>query len=231
MLSHQQFHISHRAILADSSLQNCFNAATLAGFWARNACLRSTHSISVGIQSGRRLGCSKPLYFVFNKPFRGGPTGAFRVIVLQHNPSALRLEAMNRWPDGLFQNILVEIKICVCIHYRKSSRSWSNKAAPDHHTTVSMMLFFSDAVLDYMFLQCSTYVLSDHKTISAKVLMIKMFLHNSFFGQQWILPSNFPIMSFLQSLFNAESWTLTFTEASEGCSGVDVGWVVVVLSE
>lgn len=120
MLSHQQFHISHRAILADSSLQNCFNAATLEGFWARNACLRSTHSISVGIQSGRRLGCSKPLYFVFNKPFRGGPTGAFRVIVLQHNPSALRLEAMNRWPDGLFQNILVEIKICVCIHYRKS---------------------------------------------------------------------------------------------------------------
>lgn len=37
------------------------------GFRAWTACLRSPHSISVGIQFGRRLGRAKPLYFVFNK--------------------------------------------------------------------------------------------------------------------------------------------------------------------
>lgn len=139
------------AILAHSSLQNCFNSATLEGFRAWTARLRSPHSISVRIQSGHRLCRSKPLYFVFNKPFRGGPAGAFQVIVLQHNPSALQLEATNRWSNVLHQNIPVEIKIRDCIHHWKSSRSWSSKAAPDHHTTattVAMMFFFSDAVLD-----------------------------------------------------------------------------------
>lgn len=149
MRGKKTFFISSRAILAHSSLQNCFNSATSEGFRAWTARLRSPHSISVGISSGRWLGCSKPLYFVFNKPFRGGPTGAFQVIVLQQNPSALQLEAMNRWPDALLQNILIEIKVDVCSHHQKLSRSWSSKAAPDHHTTataVAMTVFFSDVV-------------------------------------------------------------------------------------
>ncbi len=46
--------LSHRCggILAHSSLQNCFNSATLEGFQAWKDCLRSCHSISIKFKSG-----------------------------------------------------------------------------------------------------------------------------------------------------------------------------------
>ncbi len=59
--------LSHRCggILAHSSLQNCFNSATLEGFEAWNDCLRSCHSISIRFKSGLWLGHSKTLILFF----------------------------------------------------------------------------------------------------------------------------------------------------------------------
>lgn len=52
--------------------------------------------------------------------------------------SVLELQSTNWWPDFLLQDILVEIRIHGSISYCKSSRCWSRKAAPDHHTTTTM---------------------------------------------------------------------------------------------
>ncbi len=52
-------------ILAHSSLQNCFNSATLEGFRAWMDCLKSCHSISIRFKSGLWLGHSKTLILLF----------------------------------------------------------------------------------------------------------------------------------------------------------------------
>ncbi len=59
--------LSHRCrgILAHSSLQNCFNSATLEGFQAWKDCLRSCHSISIRFKSGLWFGHSKTLILCF----------------------------------------------------------------------------------------------------------------------------------------------------------------------
>ncbi len=48
-----------------SSLQNCFNSATLEGFWAWMDCLRSCHSISIRFKCGLWLDHSKTLILFF----------------------------------------------------------------------------------------------------------------------------------------------------------------------
>ncbi len=100
-------------------------------------CLRSCHSISIRFKSGLWLGHSKTLLFAFLEPFRGGLAGVFGIIVLLNNPSALELS--NWWPDILLQDFLIECRIHGSINYGKSSRSWRCKAAPDHHTTTTML--------------------------------------------------------------------------------------------
>ncbi len=129
--------LSHRCrgILAHSSLQNFFNSAILEGFQTWKDCLRSCHSISIGFKSGLWLGHSKTLIFL--EPFRGGLAGVFRIIVL-HNPCALELEVTNWRPDILLQDFLIACRIHGSINYGKSSRSWSGKAAPEHHPTTTM---------------------------------------------------------------------------------------------
>ncbi len=52
-------------ILAHSSLQNCFNSATVEGFQAWMDCLRSCHIISIGFKSRHWLGQSKTLILFF----------------------------------------------------------------------------------------------------------------------------------------------------------------------
>ncbi len=101
-------------ILAHSSLQNCFNSATLEGFRAWMDCLRSCHSISIR--------------------FTVSP----------------ELEVTNWRPDILLQDFLIECRIHGSINYGKSSRSWSCKAAPDHHTTTTMF----DCWYDVLFMEC-----------------------------------------------------------------------------
>ncbi len=137
--------LSHRCggILAHSSLQNCFNSATLEGFQAWMDCLRSCHNISIGFKFGLWLN------IIFLEPFRGGLVGVFGIIVLLHNPSALKLEVTNWWPDILLQDFLIECRIHGSINYGKSSRSWSCKAAPDHHITTMFNCWY-----DVLFMKC-----------------------------------------------------------------------------
>ena len=57
----------------------------------------------------------------------------------------------NWWPDILLQYFLVESRIHgLFINYGKSSRSWSSKAALDHHTTITMFNWWYDV----LFLNC-----------------------------------------------------------------------------
>lgn len=59
------FNESLTALWRNSSLQNCCNSATLEGFPARTAFLRSCHSISIGFRSGLWLGHSKVFLLYF----------------------------------------------------------------------------------------------------------------------------------------------------------------------
>ncbi len=137
--------LSHRCggIWAHSSLQNCFNSATLEGFRAGMDCLRSCHRIWIGLKPGLWLGHFDLVNLVFLETFRGGLAGAFRFNVLLQNPSVLELEVTNWRPHILLQDFLIECRIHGSINYGKS-RSWSCKAAPDHHTTMfdCCMMFF-----------------------------------------------------------------------------------------
>ncbi len=81
------------------------------------------------------------LHFVFLQPFRGGFAGVFWIIVLLQNPNSLQLEVTNRWPDIVHQDFLVDSRIHGSIYHSKSSRSWSSKTAPDHHTTTTIFTF------------------------------------------------------------------------------------------
>ncbi len=97
------------------------------------------------------------LNFVFLEPFRGGLAGVFGIIVLLHIPSAHELEVTNWWPDILLQDFLIECKMHGSINYGKPSRSWSCKAAPDHHTTTTMF----DCRYDVLFMKCCVGFISD----------------------------------------------------------------------
>ncbi len=227
-------------ILAHSYLQNFINSATFEGFWAWKVCLRSCHSISNGFKSVLWFGPSKNLNFVFLEPFRGGLAGVFGIIVLLHEPNAL---GVTNWrPDILLQDFLIECRIQGSINYGKSSRSWSCKAAPDHHTTTTMFYCWCDV----LFMKCCVGFMPDVTTskkfnfslispqnICTKVLgIIKIYFGKCemslcvLFGQQWLLPWNSPMdAAFAQSLcycwimttdLNWGKWGLQFFRC---CSG------------
>ncbi len=181
------------------------------------------------------------LYFVFLQPFRGGFAGVFWIIVLLQNPSSLQLEVTNRWPDIVLQDFLVDSRIHGSIYHSKSSRSWSSKTAPDHHTTTTIFYCWYDVLFlkcCYFYARCkdthlpksSTFVSSVHRVFSQKYwgssrcFLAKLRWAFMFF----LLSSGFrlgtlPCRPFLPSLFlMVESWTLTLTEASEACSSLDV---------
>ncbi len=183
------------------------------------------------------------LHFVFLQPFRGGFAGVFWIIVLLQNPSSLQLEVTNRWPDNVLQDFLVDSRIHGSIYHSKSSRSWSSKTAPDHHTTTTIFYCWYDV----LFLKCCVtftpdemghtpskkfnFCLVSPQSIFPKVLgssrcfleklrrAFMFFLLRSGFGL-----GTLPCRPFLPSLFlMLESWTLTLTEASEAfrcCCGV-----------
>ncbi len=97
-------------ILVHSSVQNCFNSATLEGFRAWMDCLRSCHSISIGFKSGLWFGHSKTLILFFLSHSEMDLL-VFGIIVLLHNPSALDLEVTNWQPNILLQDFLIECRI------------------------------------------------------------------------------------------------------------------------
>ncbi len=137
-------------ILAHSSWQNCCNSATLEGFraWTRLFKVMPQHLNRIQVRTLTRP--LQSLHFVFLQPFRGGFAGVFWIIVLLQNPSSLQLEVTNRWPDIVLQDFLVDSRIHGSIYHRKSSRSWSSKTAPDHHTTTTIFYCWYDV----LFLKC-----------------------------------------------------------------------------
>ncbi len=137
-----QWGLSHRCggILAHSSLHNCFNSATLEGFRSWMDCLRSCHSISIVFKSGLWLGHFQNLNFVFLSHSEVDLLmclGSLSYCIIQVR---LSLRVTNWRPDILLQDFLIEFRIHGSINYGKSSRSWSCKAASDHHTTTNVWL-------------------------------------------------------------------------------------------
>ncbi len=136
-------------ILAHSSLQNCFNSATLEGFRAWMDCLRSCHSISIGFKSGLWLGHSKTLILFFLSHSEVDLLvclGSLSCCITQ-----VRLSLRSQ------TDFLKECRIHGSINYGKSSRSWSCKAAPDHHTTTTMF----DCWYDVLFMKCCVGFMPD----------------------------------------------------------------------
>ncbi len=109
------------------------------------------------------------LHFVFLQPFRGGFAGVFWIIVLLQNPSSLQLEVTNRWPDIVLQDFLVDSRIHGSIYHSKSSRSWSSKTAPDHHTTTTIFYCWYDV----LFLKCCVGTLPCMPFLPSLFLMVE----------------------------------------------------------
>ncbi len=228
-------------ILAHSSWQNCCNSATLEGFRALNRLFKVMPQHLNRIQVRTLTRPLQSLHFVFLQPFRGGFAGVFWIIVLLQNPSSLQLEVTNRWPDIVLQDFLVDSRIHGSIYHSKSSRSWSSKTAPDHHTTTTFHCWY-----DVLFLKCCVTFTPDvmgHTPskkfnfclVSPQSISQKSWGSSRCFWQNWdeLLCSfcsaavlvldlchagHFCPVSFLM----VESWTLTLTEASEACRSLDV---------
>ncbi len=146
----QQLQSSVCGILSHSSLQNCFNSATLEGFLAWMDCLRSCHSISIGFKSGLWFGHSKTLILFFLSHSEVDLLlclGSLSCCITQVHLS-LRSHTAGR----------IECRIHGSINYGKSSsRSWSCKAAPDHHTTTTMF----ECWYDFLFMKCCVDFMPD----------------------------------------------------------------------
>ena len=199
-------------ILAHSSLQNCFNSATLEGFRAWTACLRSCHSISIGFRSGLWLDHSR----------------TFILFLLSHSEvdllvcfeslscciTQLRLSFRSQTDDRTFsfRIFLVESRIHGSINYGKSPRSWSSKAAPDHHTTTTVFYYWYDVLIveccvsftpdgtgPMSFKKFYFWLISPQNLIPKVLGVIKMFFGKCemslcvLFGQQWFSPCNSPM--------------------------------------
>ncbi len=133
-------------ILAHSSWQNCCNSATLEGFkqWTRLFKVMPQHLNRIQVRTLTRP--LQSLHFVFLQPFRGGFAGVFWI----RTQVRFSLEVTNRWPDIVLQDFLVDSRIHGSIYHSKSSRSWSSKTAPDHHTTTTIFYCWYDV----LFLKC-----------------------------------------------------------------------------
>ena len=87
------------------------------------------------------------LNFVFLQPFRGGLAGVFWIIALLQNPSSLQLEVMNRWPDMLLQDFLVDRRIMVpfitaSLPGPEAAKQPQTITLPPPYFTVGMMFVF-----------------------------------------------------------------------------------------
>ncbi len=144
--------LSHRCggILAHSSLQNCFNSATLEGFRAWMDCLRSSHTISIEFKSGLWFGHSKTLILFFLSHSEVDLLVCLGSLSCCITQVCLSLRSQTDGRTFFFLDFLIECRIHGSINYSKSSRSWCCKAAPDHHTTITMF----DCWYDVFFKKC-----------------------------------------------------------------------------
>ncbi len=141
----------------------------------------SWDTISIRFKSGLWLSLSKTLLLFFLEPFRGGLAGEFGIIALLHNPSVLELEFTNWWPDILLQDFLIESKIHSSISYGKSSRSWSCKAAPDHHTTINMF----DCWCNVLFMKSVGFMQYETEHTLSKNVTFVSSIHRIFAQKSW----------------------------------------------
>lgn len=114
------------------------------------------HSISIKTltKSLQSLKC------IFLKPFGGGLGGVLWITVLLQNQSVLQFEVLNRRQDILLQGFIVVSRIHGSIHPSRSSRSWSCKTAPDHHSTTPMFYCRYDVPsLKYFYTRCNVTVM------------------------------------------------------------------------
>ncbi len=167
-------------ILAHSSWQNCCNSATLEGFraWTRLFKVMPLHLNRIQVRTLTRP--LQSLHFVFSSAIQRWICWC----VLDHCPAAEHKFASawghDRWPDIVLQDFLVDSRIHGSIYHSKSSRSWSSKTAPDHHTTTTIfycwydVLFlkccvtFTPDVMGHTPSKCSTFVSSVHRVFSQK---------------------------------------------------------------
>lgn len=87
----------------------------------------------------------------FFEPFRS------RLASVLYNPCAQKLKGTNWWPDILYQDFVVESRIHGSIKSSQSSRTWPNKAGPDHHTNTIML----DCWYDCRFMKCCVSITPD----------------------------------------------------------------------
>ncbi len=120
-------------ILAHSSLQNCFNSASLEGFQFRLFKVMPQHLN--WIQDQILTWPLQNLNLVFLEPFRGGLAGVFEIIVLLHKPCALKLEVTNWRPDILLQGFLQFHQLWQIFQVLKLQSS----PRPSHYHTTTFM--------------------------------------------------------------------------------------------
>ncbi len=144
-------------------------------------------------------------------PFAGTTTKAF---------------AVTNWrPDILLQDFLIDCRIHGSIIYGKSYRSWSCKAAPDHHTTTTMFDCSFYEIQCWFCTRCNgTHTFQKVKPLSHQSTE---YLHKSLgdnqdisgkcetslcviFGQQWLLPWNSPMDAIFTHFFSC-CWIMKFS--------------------
>ncbi len=210
----------------------------MEGFRAWIDCLRSCHSISIGFKPGLWLGHSKTFILFFLSHSEVDLLVCLGSLSCCITQVCLSLRSQTDGRTFSFRIFWYHGSI----NYGKSSRSWSCKAAPDHHTTTTMF----DCWYDVLFMKSCVgfkadvtghapskkfnFCLISPQNICPKVLgIIKIFLASVrqafvfFLVNSGFYLGTLPWMPFLPSLFLiVESWTLTLIEASEACSSLDV---------
>ncbi len=126
-------------ILAHSSWQNCCNSATFSLFKVMPQHLNR-------IQVRTWLGHSKVFILFFFSHSEVDLLVCFGSLSCCRTQGSLQLEVTNRWPDIVLQDFLVDSRIHGSIYHSKSSRSWSSKTAPDHHTTTTIFYCWYDVL-------------------------------------------------------------------------------------
>ncbi len=238
--------LSHRCggILAHSSLQNCFNSATLEGFRAWMDCLRSYHSISIGFKPRLWLDHSKTLILFFLSHSEVDLLvcmGSLSCCITQ-----VRLSLRSQTNSRIFSFRIFWYSAEFMVPSIMASRPGPEAAKqpqtitlPPPCLTVGMMFFLWNVVLVLHQMQQDTpskkfnFCRISPQNICPKFLgIIKIFLANVrqdfcvLFGQQWLLPWNSPVDAvFAQSLsycwimntdLNWGKWGLQFFRC---CSG------------
>ncbi len=101
----------------------------------------------------------------------------FWIIVLLQNPSSLQFEVMNRWPDIVLQDFLVEFMvpfITASLPGPEAAKQPQTITLPPPYFTVGMMFFFLKCCATFMpdvythLPKSSTFVSSVHRVFSQK---------------------------------------------------------------